>query len=295
MLTLSIFVLSAYAHSLSSIDGVKGANNNNDSTSSANDINAFNFSTISTDNNHIIYVSCLQKNLKNFAINECTNSTNDNSQPSTTNNNNSKCLKPTSGTPIKKLSISNAGIRFIAKQEGFAKKLKNTCSENILKSCKITGDDYGLYQDAAGDKGAPGFCTEGFGHLVGGYKHPCTQKDIDDYHKQFPAGMSADDAEELLTNDLDSRVDTVNNNVDVQLTQNEEDALVSFEFNTGHLAGSTLLKDINSGNCDHANIAKDFGQWNKIKVNGILVENRGLTIRRADEAGLFNWGVYNVP
>lgn len=292
---LCSFILFFYAHTFSYVHGVKNPNNN-DLTSSVNEINAFNSSTFRTDNNRIIYVSCLQKNLKNFAINECGDSTNDNSQSSTaTNNNSSKCAKPTDGTPIKKLTISDAGIRFIAKQEGYANKLKNTCSESILKSCKVTGDDYGLYQDAAGDKGAPGFCTEGFGHLVGGYKHPCTQKDIDDYHKHFPDGMSVDDAEQLLTNDLDSRVDTVNNNVDVQLTQNEEDALVSFEFNTGHLAGSTLLKDINSGNCDHATIAKDFGQWNKIKVNGILVENRGLTIRRADEAGLFNWGVYNVP
>ena len=67
--------------------------------------------------------------------------------------------------------------------------------------------------------------------------------------------------------------------------QNQFDALVSFEFNTGGLKGSTLVKCWNAGFVLDA--ANQFLVWNKAHVNGQLVVLSGLTARRNAERALF--------
>lgn len=65
------------------------------------------------------------------------------------------------------------------------------------------------------------------------------------------------------------------------LDQNQYDALVDFEFNTGHLAGSTLLRLILAG--DMAGADGQFQLWDHVK--GQVIE--GLLTRRLAEAQLF--------
>lgn len=80
--------------------------------------------------------------------------------------------------------------------------------------------------------------------------------------------------------------------IKTKLTQNQEDALVSFAYNVGigentinrksGLAGSTLLKLVNINQND-GNIAKEFLKWNK--QSGKVLN--GLTNRRIKESYLY--------
>ncbi len=63
--------------------------------------------------------------------------------------------------------------------------------------------------------------------------------------------------------------------------QNQFDALTSFQYNTGHLGGSTLLAKHVAG--DFADAAAEFAKWNH--AGGKVMA--GLTRRRAAEAALY--------
>jgi lysozyme len=69
--------------------------------------------------------------------------------------------------------------------------------------------------------------------------------------------------------------------VKVGITQNQFDALVSFDFNTGALHRSTLLKLLNAG--DKARAANEFLKWTRA-AGRVLA---GLTRRREEERKLF--------
>jgi len=88
-------------------------------------------------------------------------------------------------------------------------------------------------------------------------------------------------AEELLKHDMESFAERVSNLVKVELNDDQFDALVSFDFNTGALHKSTLLKKLNKGDYDGA--AGEFHKWNK--ADGKVL--RGLTRRRQSEYNLF--------
>jgi len=99
--------------------------------------------------------------------------------------------------------------------------------------------------------------------------------------------ISMEKAEEFLLEDVKDAVWAVRKFVKVPLTQYQFDALVSFTFNlgSGNLRGSTLLRILNAGQYDK--VPEQLNRWNKGKVNGKLVELRGLTRRRSAEAALF--------
>jgi lysozyme len=74
---------------------------------------------------------------------------------------------------------------------------------------------------------------------------------------------------------------------DVQVGQNQFDALVSFAYNIGLGAfqDSTMLKKLKAGDVKGA--AKEFPRWNKATVKGIKQVLPGLVKRRAAERTLF--------
>lgn len=88
---------------------------------------------------------------------------------------------------------------------------------------------------------------------------------------------------ELLQADAAVAARAVRDLVDVNLNQNQFDALVSFAFNLGGgaLAESTLLRKLNRGNYKGAQ--KEFGKWTH--AGGVVLE--GLVRRRHAEAELF--------
>jgi lysozyme len=134
------------------------------------------------------------------------------------------------------------------------------------------GVKYKPYQDEAG------VWTNGVGH---------TGIDV------IP-GHIVDDAQvdQWLSQDLRTAEGAVNRLVKVPLSQSQFDALVSFVFNTGTnaFANSTLLKKLNAG--DYDSVPGELAKWNKITVKGRKVSNRGLSNRRAAEAGLWASGEF---
>src|SRR5690554_6672479 len=90
-------------------------------------------------------------------------------------------------------------------------------------------------------------------------------------------------ANKLLRDDLRTAENAVNNQ-NLQLNQNQFDALVSFVFNvgSGNFRNSTLLKKAKINPADPS-IRYEFSRWNK--GGGRVLP--GLVTRRADEANLY--------
>ena len=120
-------------------------------------------------------------------------------------------------------------------------------------------------------KDAVGIPTIGYGHV----------------ENPIPPGgtrtITAEDAEQILREDLQRFEHDVNNMLTVEVTQNQFDALVSFAFNLGpaNLKSSTLLRKVNSGDFNGA--AEEFPKWNH--AGGQVLA--GLTARRNAEKNLF--------
>lgn len=95
--------------------------------------------------------------------------------------------------------------------------------------------------------------------------------------------ITKEQAEQLLTKDLEKFEKGVSSCVKVTINQNQFDSLVSFAFNCGlgALQSSTLLKKLNAKNFLVA--ADEFLKWDK--VNGKPLA--GLTKRRQAERTLF--------
>tara|TARA_R110000823_G_scaffold225648_1_gene353383 strand:+ start:496 stop:951 length:456 start_codon:yes stop_codon:yes gene_type:complete len=108
-----------------------------------------------------------------------------------------------------------------------------------------------------------------------GYGHTANVKDGDSCTK--------DEAESMLADDLVEFEDYVNQQVTVELTPSQFDALVAFTFNLGpkNLAESTLLRLLNLEKYNE--IPAQFKRWNK--AGGKVLD--GLIRRREAESLLF--------
>lgn len=116
-----------------------------------------------------------------------------------------------------------------------------------------------------------GVWTIGWGHTAGvSPSDTCTQ----------------DQADAWFVQDTQTAVNAVSRSVDVALSQNQFDALVSLCFNIGShaFATSTLVALLNQGSI--AGAVQQFLVWNH--VNG--QPNAGLTRRRTAEQSLFLQG-----
>jgi lysozyme len=87
----------------------------------------------------------------------------------------------------------------------------------------------------------------------------------------------------LLSEDLKEAENCINNAVQLSLSQNQFDALVSFTFNVGcdAFSNSTLLKKLNCR--DITGAANEFPRW--IYDNGRMIT--GLLKRRNEEKNMF--------
>ena len=110
-------------------------------------------------------------------------------------------------------------------------------------------------------------------------------------HAWIDDGVTLEECDRVLHQDLASVEREISTLVTVPLTQDQVDALASWEFNCGGLRKSTLLVKLNQGDYDGA--ANEFVRWNKRwdKKLGKLVVDTGLTARREAEANLFRRGI----
>lgn len=94
------------------------------------------------------------------------------------------------------------------------------------------------------------------------------------------------EAEDILKADLRKFEARVDRFVKVPLTDNQFAVLVSFDFNTGALDRSTLLKKLNAG--DYDAVPAELMKW--VNAGGKRV--KGLVNRRSAEAGLWAKGEF---
>ena len=75
------------------------------------------------------------------------------------------CIHPAEGIPVPRYSISQAGLKFIEQEEGFAGRLTNTCQvdDAQARNCRIItnlpNDPYGLYNDEPNTSQALNACA----------------------------------------------------------------------------------------------------------------------------------------
>ncbi|MFN9790543.1 MAG: lysozyme [Holosporales bacterium] len=113
-----------------------------------------------------------------------------------------------------------------------------------------------------------GYPTIGYGHVVKMQER-----------ERFASGITAEQAETLLRQDVQTAEYAVLRLIAVPLTDGQFDALVSFTFNlgAGALQRSTLRRKVNRG--DHAAVPAEFRKW--VWAGGRRLE--GLVMRRRAE------------
>ena len=135
-----------------------------------------------------------------------------------------------------------------------------------------------VYKDSAG------LPTIGVGHLLTKSELTSGKIIINGVPVQYANGLTQQQVNDLLAQDLKPTEQAVNNGVKVALNQNQFDALTSFTFNvgTGAFAGSTLLKVLNQGQYDQ--VPTQLLRWTR--SGGQVVQ--GLVNRRNNEIKLWN-------
>jgi lysozyme len=120
-------------------------------------------------------------------------------------------------------------------------------------------------------------CTVGYGHLMQP-PHKRTANDIKN------GAMNQQQAEAQLRQDVSAAAAAVNNMVNVPLTQNQFDALVSFTFNDGP---GNLQRLVNSSGIN-------TGHINQVVLHLLLSTGggAGTPARRANEGNIFDAGAY---
>lgn len=140
------------------------------------------------------------------------------------------------------------------------------------------GCELRVYNDSAG------LPTIGVGHLLTKSELTSGKITIAGVPVKYADGITQQQAEDLLSQDLGPREQVVNQAVKVPLNQNQFDALTSFTFNVGRDAftGSTLLKVLNQGKYDQ--VPDQLMRWTR--SGGRVVQ--GLVNRRQNEVKLWN-------
>jgi GH24 family phage-related lysozyme (muramidase) len=153
-------------------------------------------------------------------------------------------------------TTSQCGIAFIAFHEDIDKPF------------------YPLMEDPAGN------CQVGIGHWL--HKGPCTAADRANWGK----GLTKEDAQKLLAEDVKKAEDIVKGCVKVALTQAQFDALVSLAYNLGRIPDDVLAA-VNAGDFEKAGELME-----KYVYGNDGVYYQGLAKRRADEHNLMENGMY---
>ena len=166
---------------------------------------------------------------------------------------------------------------------GEAKKMMEMSSEGIDLLIKLEGLETKVYKDTAG------IDTIGVGHVI---------KKNEDYLRN---GITEIDAVIILLDDIQKFEKGINKQVNINLTQNEFDALVIFAFNIGlgkkgnnrGFYNSTIRKMINDDNYKTNKYKTKEDAWKAFNKSGGKVDKE-LKNRRATEYNLFKNNKYEI-
>jgi lysozyme len=130
-----------------------------------------------------------------------------------------------------------------------------------------------------------GYPSIGIGHLLTKDELSSGKIVINGMIVRYADGLTEDEIEALLNQDLKTAEDSIARLVKVPLTQGQYDGLTSWTFNVGGgaLAGSTLLKVLNAGAYDQ--VPDQMRRWVHNKDGSICA---GLQRRREAEVALWN-------
>lgn len=170
------------------------------------------------------------------------------------------------------MNLSETGLKFIKKASSAASIAYSESAAGLELIKGFEGVRLKAYRDTAG------VWTIGWGSTRWANGSPVRKGD---------KLLNTDCADDLFNITMEYYVEEVRALVLVPLSQNQFDALVSFQYNTGGLAGSTLLKKLNAG--DYQGAADQFPLWNKVTdpITGQKKIFDVLTARRAKERALF--------
>lgn len=156
---------------------------------------------------------------------------------------------------------------------------------------QLEGFKAAVYHDSAG------LATIGVGHLLTREELESGSITIQATGREIPwqSGISREDVDAVLEQDLQSHEDKVASLVIVKLQPYQADALISFGFNVGNgaLERSTLLKMVNEGK--FGAVPDEFRKWRYVTVGGEKREVRGLANRRETEIKCWNGELYPAP
>lgn len=164
------------------------------------------------------------------------------------------------------MKTSETGRKLIESFEGLILRTYDDATDRILKD----GDT------------PKGVLTIGYGHTTDAGPPKVTVGQT----------ITKEQADQILATDLGKVEQQVTNLVKVPLNQNQFDALVSFQFNTGALGRSSLLNKLNAK--DYTGAAQGMMSWTKASQIG-PGPIPGLVRRRQAEKDLFLKPVSNVP
>ena len=144
----------------------------------------------------------------------------------------------------------------------YKEKILNTSMEGVSLIKKFEGCELEAYQCSAN------VWTIGYGHT----------KDVEKGDT-----ITKEEAEQMLVDELHEYENYINKYVNVALSQNQFDALVSWVYNLGpaNLTASTMLKVLNNGKYEE--VPAQMKRWNK--AGGKVLD--GLVRRREAEALLY--------
>ena len=135
-----------------------------------------------------------------------------------------------------------------------------------------------VYVDSAHKK------TIGIGHLLSAEELLTSKIRINGQYIDYSLGITTKQCYDLCRQDLERFCEAVDEIIDVDLSQNQFDALVIFCFNVGIDAfkRSTLLKLLNDG--DYKSVPEQLMRWTKAGGK----QSNGLINRRKAEIMLWN-------
>lgn len=141
-------------------------------------------------------------------------------------------------------------------------------------------ESFELFKPNMYDTDGGGHCTVGWGHLI--HKGKCDGRENE---KAFLKGITKVQGDAILRDDVQRAVNAVNKYVDIPLTENQFDALVSFTYNVGSGNLLDMIKDCKGkdGKIDLSKIPAQMKMYNK--SNGKIL--KGLVRRRQAEVDLF--------